>query len=120
MAIYGTDGKLVCTLALERQPAGVYQCKSLAMYWDGKVNRVSSWRVVSISIHSGRGIHGDAETVNTEIGNANRERSMCEFLILNTRLELGRVSSGEISEVDNATWSRISGSRGTADTVCHS
>jgi len=36
VSIYAADGKLVCTLALGHQPAGVYQDKSRAAYWDGK------------------------------------------------------------------------------------
>ena len=34
--IYAADGKLVRTLALGHQPAGVYQSKSRAAYWDGR------------------------------------------------------------------------------------
>ena len=34
--LYATDGKLVRTLDLGYQPAGVYQNKSRAAYWDGK------------------------------------------------------------------------------------
>ena len=36
VSIYATDGTLVRTLALGHQPAGVYQDKSRAAYWDGK------------------------------------------------------------------------------------
>ena len=36
VTIYAADGKLVRTLALGHQPAGVYQSKSRAAYWDGK------------------------------------------------------------------------------------
>ena len=36
VSIYATDGTLVRTLALGHQPAGVYQHRSLAAYWDGK------------------------------------------------------------------------------------
>ena len=36
VTIYAADGKLVRTLALGHQPAGVYQSKSRAVYWDGK------------------------------------------------------------------------------------
>ena len=36
VAIYAADGKLVRTLALGHQPAGIYQSKSRAAYWDGK------------------------------------------------------------------------------------
>lgn len=36
VAIYAADGKLVRTLALGHQPAGVYQRKSRAAYWNGK------------------------------------------------------------------------------------
>ena len=36
IAIYAADGRLVCTLALGHQSAGVYQSKSRAAYWDGK------------------------------------------------------------------------------------
>ena len=34
--IYTTDGKLIRTLALGHQPAGMYHSKSRAVYWDGK------------------------------------------------------------------------------------
>ena len=36
VTIYAADGTLVQTLALGHQPAGVYQSKSRAAYWDGK------------------------------------------------------------------------------------
>ncbi|MXV82560.1 T9SS type A sorting domain-containing protein [Candidatus Poribacteria bacterium] len=36
IAIHSADGKLVRTLGLGHQPAGVYQDKSRAAYWDGK------------------------------------------------------------------------------------
>ena len=36
VSIYSVDGKLVRTLALGHQPAGVYQSKSRAAYWDGR------------------------------------------------------------------------------------
>ncbi|MCY3721514.1 MAG: trypsin-like peptidase domain-containing protein [Candidatus Poribacteria bacterium] len=36
VAIYAADGKLVRTLILGHQPAGVYESKSRAAYWDGK------------------------------------------------------------------------------------
>ncbi len=36
VTIYAADGKLVRTLALGHQPAGVYQRKSRAAYWDGR------------------------------------------------------------------------------------
>jgi len=36
VSIYTADGKLVRTLALGHHPAGVYQDKSRAAYWDGK------------------------------------------------------------------------------------
>ena len=36
VTIYASDRKLVRTLALGHQPAGVYQSKSRAVYWDGK------------------------------------------------------------------------------------
>lgn len=36
VSIYATDGTLVRTLTLGHQPAGVYQSKSRAAYWDGK------------------------------------------------------------------------------------
>ena len=35
VAIYATDGTLVRTLALGHQPAGMYQSKGRAAYWDG-------------------------------------------------------------------------------------
>ncbi len=34
--IYSSDGQLVRTLALGKQPAGIYQNRSHAAYWDGK------------------------------------------------------------------------------------
>ena len=34
--IYAVDGTLIRTLALGHQPAGMYQSKSRAVYWDGK------------------------------------------------------------------------------------
>ena len=34
--IYGVDGRLIRTLALGHQPAGTYQSKNRAAYWDGK------------------------------------------------------------------------------------
>ena len=36
VAIYAVDGRLVRTLALGHQPAGIYQRRSRAAYWDGK------------------------------------------------------------------------------------
>ena len=36
VSIYSMDGKLVRTLVLGHQPAGVYQSKSRAAYWDGR------------------------------------------------------------------------------------
>lgn len=36
VTIYAADGKLVRTLAVGHQPAGVYQSKSRAAYWDGR------------------------------------------------------------------------------------
>ena len=36
VSIYSADGKLVRTLALGYQPAGVYRIRSRAAYWDGK------------------------------------------------------------------------------------
>ncbi len=34
--IYAVDGRLIRTLALGHQPAGIYQTKNRAVYWDGK------------------------------------------------------------------------------------
>ena len=36
LSIYSVDGRLVRTLALGHQPAGIYQSKSRAAYWDGR------------------------------------------------------------------------------------
>lgn len=36
MTLYSADGRLIRTLRLGHQPAGVYQSKSRAAYWDGK------------------------------------------------------------------------------------
>ncbi|RKU21004.1 hypothetical protein C6499_22560 [Candidatus Poribacteria bacterium] len=36
LTIYGTNGTVVRTLALGHQPAGIYQTRSRAVYWDGK------------------------------------------------------------------------------------
>ena len=36
LTIYSADGRLVRTLALGHQPAGVYENKSRAAYWDGR------------------------------------------------------------------------------------
>ena len=36
LTIYATDGKVVRTLALGHQPAGMYQSRSRAAYWDGR------------------------------------------------------------------------------------
>ena len=36
LSIYAADGKLVCTLALGQLPAGTYQSRSRAAYWDGR------------------------------------------------------------------------------------
>ena len=36
LTIYATDGKVVRTLALGHQPAGMYQRRSRAAYWDGR------------------------------------------------------------------------------------
>ena len=36
VSIYAADGKLVRRLKLGRMPAGIYQSKSRAAYWDGK------------------------------------------------------------------------------------
>ena len=38
LSIYGVDGKLVRTLALGHQSAGIYESKSRAAYWDGRNN----------------------------------------------------------------------------------
>ena len=38
LTIYATDGKLVRTIALGHQPAGVYESKNRAAYWDGRNN----------------------------------------------------------------------------------
>ena len=38
VSIYSVDGKLVRTLALGHQAAGVYQSKRRAVYWDGRNN----------------------------------------------------------------------------------
>ena len=34
--IYAVNGRLIRTLALGHQPAGMYQSKNQAAYWDGK------------------------------------------------------------------------------------
>ena len=36
VSIYAADGKLVRTLVLGHQPAGIYQSKTRAAYWDGR------------------------------------------------------------------------------------
>ena len=36
LTIYGANGSVVRTLALGHQPAGIYQTRSRAVYWDGK------------------------------------------------------------------------------------
>ena len=36
LTIYAVNGEVVCTLALGHQPAGVYESKSRAAYWDGR------------------------------------------------------------------------------------
>ena len=36
VTIHAADGRLIRTLALGHQPAGIYQSKSRAAYWDGK------------------------------------------------------------------------------------
>ena len=36
LTIYGANGTVVRTLALGHQPAGIYQTRSRAVYWDGK------------------------------------------------------------------------------------
>ena len=36
VSIYAADGKLIRTLALGRLPAGIYQSRSRAAYWDGR------------------------------------------------------------------------------------
>ena len=36
LTIFGANGQLVRTLALGHQPAGVYQSKGRAAYWDGR------------------------------------------------------------------------------------
>ena len=36
LSIYAADGRLVRTLALGHQPAGIYESKSRAAYWDGQ------------------------------------------------------------------------------------
>jgi hypothetical protein len=36
LRIYAVNGELVRTLALEHTPAGIYQSRSRAAYWDGK------------------------------------------------------------------------------------
>ena len=51
VSIYAVDGSLIRTLALGHQPAGLYQRKSRAAYWDGRNERsVNVLRAVSISI----------------------------------------------------------------------
>ena len=39
LTIYAADGDVVRALALGHQPAGVYQAKSRAAYWDGRNSR---------------------------------------------------------------------------------
>ena len=39
LTIYAADGDVVRALALGHQPAGVYQAKSRAVYWDGRNSR---------------------------------------------------------------------------------
>ena len=36
LTIYATDGRLIRTLSFGHQPAGIYQSKSRAAYWDGR------------------------------------------------------------------------------------
>ena len=36
VSIYAVDGRLIRTLALGHQPAGLYQRKPRAAYWDGR------------------------------------------------------------------------------------
>ena len=36
VTIHAADGRLIRTLVLGHQPAGVYQSKSRAAYWDGR------------------------------------------------------------------------------------
>ena len=36
LTIYATDGRLIRTLSLGHQPAGIYQSKSRAAHWDGR------------------------------------------------------------------------------------
>ena len=38
LTIYSAEGRLVRTLALGHQPAGIYESKSRAAYWDGRNN----------------------------------------------------------------------------------
>jgi flagellar hook assembly protein FlgD len=36
LSLYAADGRLVRTLALGHQPAGFYQGRNRAVYWDGR------------------------------------------------------------------------------------
>ena len=56
LRIYAVNGQLVRTLALGHQPAGIYQSRSRAAYWDGRNVLVNLWRVVSISTPSQQAI----------------------------------------------------------------
>ena len=60
LTIYAVDGRLIRTLTLGHQPAGMYQSKSRTAYWDGK-NEVGEQvaigdQLVSISMRSLRAI----------------------------------------------------------------
>ena len=46
LTIYNTDGQLVRRLPLGHQPAGTYQTRSRAAYWDGKDALGEPWQVV--------------------------------------------------------------------------
>ena len=50
--IYAVDGRQIRRLALGHQPAGMYQSKNRAAYWDGRNQLGEPWRAVCISIHS--------------------------------------------------------------------
>ena len=57
LTIYGIDGQIVRQLALGHQPAGMYQSRSRAAYWDGKNAWVNPLRAVFISTHCPRSPH---------------------------------------------------------------
>ena len=76
LTIYAIDGQLVRTLALGHQPAGVYQSRSRAVYWDGRneVGEPVASGIYFYTITAGR-VYRYPEDVDKEVKVAYYRRS---------------------------------------------